>query len=416
MIMQRIQAIRTTVEPWQKTLYIVFFAQLVSVVGFATIFPFLPLYVTSLGTNTSFSLEFLGGMVYSAQAFTMMLTAPLWGAVADRYGRKAMIIRSMFGGAVVVVLMGLATSAEMLVGLRALQGILTGTVSAANALVAASVPRKKLGYAMGLMQVALYGGVAVGPMLGGALADAFGYRMSFVLTAVLLFLAGILVVVYVHEDFTPSPSAKNGGKLSFLQDWKHIFAAPGVSIAYTVRFMVGLGQMIVYPVLSLFILSLLPKGGDVNTYTGLVIGIGGAASTATAIYFGKLGDRIGHRNILLVSALLAAVFYMPQAYVTAAWQLLLLQALTGAAYGATVTSLTALLGQYTVPGEEGSVYGLDNAILAGSRSIAPLIGTGIAAWYSMRASFLVTGGLFVLIGLLVLVKIPKKPVILAAAD
>ena len=253
-------------------------------------------------------------------------------------------------------------------------------------------------------------------MLGGALADAFGYRMSFVLTAVLLFLAGILVVVYVHEDFTPSPSAKNGGKLSFLQDWKHIFAAPGVSIAYTVRFMVGLGQMIVYPVLSLFILSLLPKGGDVNTYTGLVIGIGGAASTATAIYFGKLGDRIGHRNILLVSSLLAAVFYMPQAYVTAAWQLLLLQALTGAAYGATVTSLTALLGQYTVPGEEGSVYGLDNAILAGSRSIAPLIGTGIAAWYSMRASFLVTGGLFVLIGLLVLVKIPKKPAMLAAAD
>ncbi|MCA9966822.1 MAG: MFS transporter [Anaerolineales bacterium] len=416
MIMQRIQAIRTTVEPWQKTLYIVFFAQLVSVVGFATIFPFLPLYVTSLGTNTSFSLEFLGGMVYSAQAFTMMLTAPLWGAVADRYGRKAMIIRSMFGGAVVVVLMGLATSAEMLVGLRALQGILTGTVSAANALVAASVPRKKLGYAMGLMQVALYGGVAVGPMLGGALADAFGYRMSFVLTAVLLFLAGILVVAYVHEDFTPSPSAKNGGKLSFLQDWKHIFAAPGVSIAYTVRFMVGLGQMIVYPVLSLYILSLLPKGSDVNTYTGLVIGIGGAASTATAIYFGKLGDRIGHRNILLVSSLLAAVFYMPQAYVTAAWQLLLLQALTGAAYGATVTSLTALLGQYTVPGEEGSVYGLDNAILAGSRSIAPLIGTGIAAWYSMRASFLVTGGLFVLIGLLVLVKIPKKPAMLAAAD
>lgn len=407
---------RTTIEPWQKTLYIVFFAQLVSVAGFATIFPFLPLYVNSLGTNTSFSLEFLGGMVYSAQAFTMMISAPLWGAVADRHGRKAMINRAMFGGAVTVGLMGLATSAEMLVGLRALQGILTGTVSAANALVAASVPRQKLGYAMGLMQVALYGGVAVGPLVGGALADAFGYRMSFGLTAVLLFLAGVLVVIYVHEDFTPSPSAKSGGRLSFLQDWKHIFAAPGVSVAYTVRFMVGLGQMIVYPVLSLYILSLLPEGSDVNTYTGLIIGIGGAASTTTAIYFGKLGDRIGHRNILLVSTFLTAVFYIPQAYVSAAWQLLLLQALTGGAYGATITSLTALLGQYTVPGEEGSVYGLDNAILAGSRSVAPLLGAGIAAWYSIRASFLVTGGLFVLIGLLVLTKIPKKPVVLAVAD
>ncbi|MEM7114926.1 MAG: MFS transporter [Chloroflexota bacterium] len=409
MILQRVRALQASIQPWQRTLYVVFFAQLVSVVGFATIFPFLPLYVQSLGTNTSLSIEFLAGLAYSSQAFTMMLSAPFWGVLADRVGRKRMIERATYGGAITVLLMGFVTSAEMLVWLRFGQGLVTGTVSAANALVAATVPREKLGYGMGLMQVALYGGVAIGPLIGGVLADAFGYRMSFGLTAVLLFIAGILVSFLVHEEFTSPPPREDNDRLGFLRDWKEIILAPGVGVAYTVRFLVGLGQMIIFPILSLFILSLLVDGEGANTLAGLVIGVGGAASTATAVYFGKLGDRIGHRNILLFSTLAIGLIYFPQAYVTAAWQLLVLQAITGGAYGAAITSLTALLGQYTKPGEEGSVYGLDSAILSGSRAVAPLLGASVAAWFTLRTTFTFTGILFLGVALLVFLKIPQQP-------
>ena len=72
---------------WQRTLYIMFFAQMITAVGFSTIFPFLPLYVKDLGTNTGLSLELLAGLVYSGQAFAMMIASPFWGAIADRYGR-----------------------------------------------------------------------------------------------------------------------------------------------------------------------------------------------------------------------------------------------------------------------------------------------------------------------------------------
>ncbi|HLF80559.1 MAG TPA: MFS transporter, partial [Anaerolineales bacterium] len=180
-------------QSWQRTLYIVFFAQLMTAVGFSSIFPFLPLYVESLGTSTSLSLELLAGLVFSAQAFTMMLASPIWGALADRYGRKVMVERAAFGGAVLLLMMAYVRSAEQLVALRAIQGFVTGTLAASNALVAASVPRERTGYAMGLLQTALGTGVAVGPLIGGAAADAFGYRAAFYLTAALLFLAGLLV-------------------------------------------------------------------------------------------------------------------------------------------------------------------------------------------------------------------------------
>ncbi|MBE0699072.1 MAG: MFS transporter, partial [Anaerolineaceae bacterium] len=137
--------------PWQRTLYIMFTAQLLTAIGFSSIFPFFPLYVKQLGSSLGISLELLAGLVFSSQAFTMMIAAPIWGALADRYGRKLMVERAMFGGSFILLLMALVTSAEQLVLLRAIQGLVTGTVSAGNALVASVTPREHAGYGMGLL-------------------------------------------------------------------------------------------------------------------------------------------------------------------------------------------------------------------------------------------------------------------------
>ena len=182
------------------------------------------------------------------QGLSMMIAAPIWGAVADRYGRKLMIARATFGGAVTVLLMAFVNTGEGLVVLRLIQGAVTGTVSAANALVAAVVPRERMGYAMGLMQMALWAGVAVGPLMGGLLADAFGYELSFILTAILLTFAGILVWLLVEENFVPETD-KSGHQNSVWEDWKDILSTQGVKPAYLIRFLMGMSQMIL--VLSL---------------------------------------------------------------------------------------------------------------------------------------------------------------------
>ena len=365
------------------------------------IFPFFSLFAADLGSSTGMSIELLAGLVFSSQAFTMMLSAPMWGAIADRYGRKLMIARATFGGAIIILLMGFSRSAEMLVVLRAIQGVITGTVPAANALVAATAPREKMGYAMGLMQMALWTGVAIGPLIGGSMADAFGYQAAFSVTAVLLLLSGILVWFGVEENFEPQMDER-GQRRSVWQDWKDILSAAGVIPAYFIRFLVGIGQTIIIPLAPLFIIQLMPIGSPVNFFTGLMIAISGAASTATAVYLGRLGDRVGHRPILLFSIIGVAISYLPQPFVNQAWQLMVLQALTGAAYGGIIPSLTALLAQFTKPGEEGSVYGFDSSIQAASRTVAPLLGAGIAVWFSIRATLGATGLLFVVIFILAL--------------
>jgi MFS family permease len=160
-------------------------------------------------------------MVFSAQAFTMMLASPVWGALADRYGRKLMVERATFGGTVILLLMAFVRSGEELVLLRAIQGLITGTVAANNALVASLVPRDRMGFAMGTLQVGQGAGVALGPVIGGLIADLYGYNYAFYVTAAMLFLAGILVYFGVEEKFMVDEAHKKQRK-SFVSRWGHV--------------------------------------------------------------------------------------------------------------------------------------------------------------------------------------------------
>jgi DHA1 family multidrug resistance protein-like MFS transporter len=390
--------------PWKRTLYIIVFVQITSTIGFSIIFPFLPLYVDALGARSGLSVELLAGLVYSAQAFTMMLASPVWGALADRYGRKLMVERAMFGGAILLFLMAFVGSAEELVLLRALQGIVTGTVGAANALVASQVPRAHAGYAMGLLETGRGLGIALGPLIGGVLADTFGYGVAFYVTAALLLLSGLLVVAGVKESAGPARDRQASPGL--FSAWRHVVSASGVTGTYSMRFISELGRTMIVPVAPLFILTLLADSSRVNTFSGMVVGIASLTTTASAAFLGRLGDRVGHRRVIFVCTLLAAIFYFPHSLVSTGWQLLALQALVGLALGGISPILSSLLATYTEPGEAGATYGLDNSVNAGSRSIAPMLGAAVAVTFGLRATFVATGLLFLVSALIALRMLP----------
>ena len=406
MVFQRLR--RAWRTPWQRTLFIMFFAQLVTAVGFASIFPFLPLYVKSLGSSSGMRIEVLAGLVYSGQALTMAITAPLWGAVADRYGRKLMVERSMFGGVLILLLMAFARSAEDLVLLRTLQGLITGTVAAANALVASIAPREQSGYAMGLLQMGQGAGVAVGPLIGGAIADQWGYSAAFYVTAVLLLIGGLLVMFGIDEHFERLPSSAHG-RARMVGAWREILASQGVTVTYATSFLNQLGRNLLIPILPLFIPLLLATADHTNTFTGVVISVSAVTTTLSGLYFGRLGDRVGHRKIVIVSMLIGGLLYLPQALVTAAWQVLAMQALLGVAIGGMIPSISALLARYTRPGLEGAVYGLENSIGSGARALAPMLGSSIAMALGLRATFLATGGLLILTALFASIYLPRHP-------
>lgn len=397
----------TARSDWHRTLIILFLGQLFTAIGFASFFPFLPLYVRDLGSATSLSIDFLAGMAYSAQAFTMMLASPIWGALADRFGRKLMVERAMFGGAAILLMMAFCRSAEELVILRAIQGLITGTIAAANALVASIVPRERMGYAMGLLQVGLGSGVALGPLLGGAIADTFGYNAAFYATAALLFFSGLLVWRFVHEDFL-RPEKHDGKNPGFFSNWKAIITTPGVAITFAMRFIGQMGRNILLPIAPIFVQSLLVDTSRLNTFTGLVVGGASATTTLSAVYLGRLGDRVGHRRVLIWGTCATVLLYFLHTQVQAAWQLLALQALVGVAMGGIIPSISALLANFTTASDAGAVYGLDNSIDAGGRTLGPMIGSMVMIWFSLRATFVATGLLYLLAVLLAVRYLPAK--------
>jgi DHA1 family multidrug resistance protein-like MFS transporter len=392
---------------WERTLFILAFNQLASAAGFSSIFPFLPLYVEELGSTTGLSIELLSGLVFSGQAFAMMLTSPIWGNLADRFGRKLMIQRASYGGAILLLIMAFVRSAEELVLVRTIQGLVTGVLAANNALVAAITPRKRSGYAMGVLQMALGVGIAIGPMMGGAIADSLGYRAAFYVTAALLLFAGLIVTFGIKE---PPRNEKDTQSKStnFFQEWKYIFRTRGVSITFLLRFLTQLGRMMVIAILAFFARELIQNEAQLNSTVGLMIGISAGAATLSAIYLGKLGDRIGHQKILFASTLVSGLVYLPQASVNAVWQLVVLQALAGVALGGIIPSIAALLANYVSSGHEGAVYGLDNSINAAGRSVAPLIGGMIAGWLGLRATFLSTGVVFLLTAIISFIWLPNN--------
>ncbi len=393
--------------PWKRTLALLVGAQFSSAMGFSIIFPFLPLYLKELTTSTNLSLEMLAGLIYSVQAVTMTIASPFWGAVADRYGRKPMVVRAGCGGAVVVLLMGFVQTAEQLVFLRAVQGLVTGVIAASSAMVAAVAPRERTGYAMGLLQLGLWAGVSTGPLVGGILSDLVGFRTTFVVTAVLLLASGVSIWLGVDEPFVRSDHLE-AGVFGFIKDWRRILSDAELNLTLTLRFLGAIGRSALEPVLPLFVLALASGPAGVASATGLVVGAASAASTVTSVYFGKVGDRTGHARVALFCAIGAAISYAAHFFVGHLWQLFVLYALTGACVGGLLPSLSAMLAEHSQRGDEGCVYGIDNSVTSAGRTVGPLMGAACALWYSPRATFVLTGLIFGATSLLAALTVCRK--------
>jgi DHA1 family multidrug resistance protein-like MFS transporter len=256
---------------------------------------------------------------------------------------------------------------------------------AANALVAASAPREHSGEALGLLQTGAWVGVAVGPLLGGIIGDAVGFRESFWITGFLLALSGAAVMLWVEEDFHPVDKAR---RPKLMAGYRWLLQTPVMIQLYAVTFLHALGRMLIMPIAALFILQLMGTTVGVATVTGIMMGAMAVTSSVSGALIGRMGDRVGHDRVLLVSVLAAIGFYLPQPFVTAPWQLVMLQALTGLANGGMIPAVAALMNLQDSTGSQGAVYGLNASITAAGRSLAPMLGASMAIWLGLRSVFL----------------------------
>ncbi len=402
------EASRSNPASWQRTLVIIWIVEFVSLVGFAMVMPFLPFYVQDLGVSDPDQVKFWSGLIISAHAVTMAIFAPMWGSLADRYGRKLMLERAIFGASVVLTLMAFAKNPQQLLALRLLQGCLTGTVPAATTLVATIVPRDRTGFALGWLQMGIFAGVSVGPLIGGLVADTLGYRTSFLVTGSFLFVSGLGVFLFVHEEFERRQSQPDVQRRPWWDGLALVIRSRDLLTVLGVRLMTRTGVRVISPVLPLFVAALLPESGRVATMTGIVSGASAAASSVGSVVLGRAGDRVGYRRVLLVSAIVAAIFYALQAMVTNTTQLILLQFCVGAALSGTISSLEALLATLAPEGHQGAVYGVSTSVVSGANALGPMLGAALAVALGNRATFLLAAGIFMVAAAMIVWFVPKR--------
>ena len=193
---------------WRRNLAVLWFGTFMAGIGFSEVMPFLSLYVDSLGHFTHNELSLYSGLAFAASYLVTAIASPLWGKLADRTGRKLMLVRASAGMAIVFILMGLVTNVWQLIGLRLLQGVFSGYISNANALIATQVPKRKSGQALGTLVTGNVSGALLGPLLGGTLASFFSYRVTFFITGALFVGVFLVTTLMVHEDFKPVAKSK----------------------------------------------------------------------------------------------------------------------------------------------------------------------------------------------------------------
>ncbi|MBS3750724.1 MAG: MFS transporter [Anaerolineales bacterium] len=388
--------------PWQQNLRAMWFAELVAIIGFAVVLPLLPLYVKDLGVEGERQARIWSGLIFSAHSVTMAIFGPIWGSLSDRYGRKVMVERAMFGGAVMMTLMGFAQSPLQLTILRAIQGALTGTVAAATTLVATSAPKERKGYALGTLQMAIYFGASVGPLLGGVVADTLGFRAAFYITGGLLLTAGVAVLIFVKEPSREepliNPAKKTGEKMTLLERvWGYLspaLASGPILGVLVVRLLLMLGSRLPRPTLPLFVEAISSPGARVATITGVITGAGALGGAVGGRELGKLSDRVGYRKILISCALLSIVCYTGQSLVERSLWLAPFQIGIGLAMGGILASVRALLADLAPEGREGVVYGVENSVSSVANAIGPMTGSALAAAIGLRAPFLAASLVF----------------------
>jgi MFS transporter, DHA1 family, multidrug resistance protein len=394
------------VKDWQKNLYTIWVAELIAIMGWGVIQPFLPYFIQDLGVTDLAQVEFYSGLALTVHALAMTISAPIWGVLADRYGRKIMVERSLISGAVLYFLMSYVQDVPSLLFIRFLTGALTGTIAAATTLVASSTPRERAGYALGMLQMAVYVGALLGPLLGGVIAEAWGYRAAMEVTSGLWLFTTLLVHFMVNEEFRPvSRKADAGGAWGGL---RLVLASSVLMSIFVVRILTRTGDRVMMPVMSLFIQSLLEPGAPVASITGLVVGAAAGASAVGAVLLGRVSDRLGSRNVLLVCVTAAAVAYVPHFFVVDVWQLTVLQLVVSFFLGGTLTTVTTLLAGMAPDGRQGAVYGLDTSAASMGNAVGPMLGAGIAISLGIRSGFLFVAGFFFVAAIAVARLVPKR--------
>ena len=374
-------------QHWKRNLAVCVLGAFTTIVAMTLLLPFLPLYVEHLGVSDQAAIVQWSGVAYGATFFSAALTAPLWGRLGDRYGRKLMLIRASLGMAIAMSLIGLAENIYQLVGLRLLAGLLGGYASGATILVATQTPKARTGWALGMLSSGIMAGNLAGPLIGGLLPPLIGIRSTFFLAGGVIFLTFLATLFLMKE--APRPKRAAGDvKPASVRPWDEIADKRPAITMFVVASLVMFSVMSIEPIITVYLTQLHTE--NVTLMAGLVMSATALASVLSASRIGKLADRVGHWKVVMGCLSAAAVLLIPQAFVTNEWQLVALRFLMGIALGGLLPCIAAII-RHSVPDNvAGRMLGYSTSCQYVGQVLGPLTGGYLGGHFGMPIVFIVT--------------------------
>ncbi|MDW0117606.1 MFS transporter [Sporosarcina thermotolerans] len=391
----------------QKRNFIIIWLANFLVAGTMTmIMPFLSLYIETFGDHSDAYVQKWAGLIFGATFITALIMSPIWGRIADKYGFKPILLINGFGIATSVFLMGFVDSVETFFLLRLLNGVVTGFIPTSLAFVSSQTAREEAGKKLGTLQMGSVTGTLFGPVLGGLMADAFGFQYTFIITSFSVAVAALIVLFGIKEQ----KKVKNTRVIQYsrkaiLSGLLHHRLMFNVMI---VTALIQIGNFSIQPLLSLYVAGL-TDSNDVAFLAGLTFSAAGVGNLLFARKWGKMGDEIGYEKVLGALLLLSFIFIIPQAFVSSIWQLMICRLLFGIAVGGMIPITTALVRREAPIDIQGEVMGYNTSFRFLGNIIGPMFGGIISGYIGISSVFFLTGALF-LIGFGFLYYAIKKPV------
>jgi DHA1 family multidrug resistance protein-like MFS transporter len=373
------------VERWKRNLWVLWIGVFFTAASFSMVIPFLPIFLLQIGVHEN--TELWSGLIFSSAFFAGAIASPFWGRMADKYGRKPMIVRAGFSLFIVYTLMAFVTNPYQILALRILQGLLSGFIPGAIALIGTNTPTKKIGYALSLIASASASGSILGPLLGGGISHLVGNRWAFASAGIIVFISTLLIIFWVvEENFTPSKL-----KGSIKNDFKVALTNRPFLLVLILTVVTSCSVMTIEPVLPLYILKLGGSTDNASLLAGFVFSLPGIASAIFAPVWGKWADKVGFQRVLFIGLLGGGLGTLAQILFSHIWGFSIMRFVFGIFFCAVYPALNGLIVKSTAADFRGRAFSLNQTANQIGGMTGPIIGGFVGGIFPVQSVFIVTG-------------------------
>lgn len=386
---------------WKRNLYILWFSQFIAMMGMSMVVPFLPLYVRELGIiNQELTIRW-SGLVFSGPFLMSFFLVPIWGYLGDKYGRKLMVVRAVFGLGLAQLINGSAQNIYHLLGGRIIQGLMSGFIPASMALISSTTPKNKTGYALGIIQTATSGGTILGPIIGGFLADQIGIRTLFFITSVLCFIAGVLVIVFIKEEKLDNHDERS----NLFENFRFVFNSKELRLLLLMIVTVQISIAFNQPLFALYVKTLNINKNYLASVAGILYGIMGIFMMFGSPFWGRLNEKKLINRSLFIASTIAGLSYICHFFIYNPYYLALIRSFLGFSLGGVMPVIYTLVSHNSHQERKGGLMGIASSAQILGNLIGPTLSGIIASHIGIRPVFTISGTLLVIVGLISKAKI-----------